>query len=119
MLAVLLSVFYIVGRVWEGPACHGSDFEATAPMRLATTPGVSVAPVKLFNCGRTGPAAVRLRWAYLDVEPHAGQVLSIAWLEFRRGQSLVVDSRFRVVGRMSVADKPTWREGVSFCGEQS
>lgn len=119
MLAILLPILYIAGRVWEEPACHGSDFGEAAPMRQATMPGVSVASVKLFNSGRIGPVAVRLGCAYLDVEPHAGQVLSISWLEFRRGQSLVVYSRFRVVGRMSVADKPTWREGVSFCGEQS
>lgn len=87
-------------------------------MRLATMPGVYVAPLKLFHRGRTGPWTVRLGCAYLDVEFHAGQVLSISWLGCRSGQSLVVDSRF-TVGRMSMADKPARREGDFSSGAQS
>lgn len=84
----------------------------------STMPGVYIAPLKLFHRGRTGPWTVRLGCAYLDVEPHAGQVLSISWLECRRGLSFVVDSRF-TVGRMSMADKPAWREGDFCSGAQS
>lgn len=62
--------------------------------------------------------ALRLGCAYLDVEPHAGQVLSISWLVFRRGQSLVEDSRITAVGRMSKADKPAWREGGFSSGQE-
>lgn len=40
-------------------------------------------------------------------------------IRVQKGQSLVEDSRFTVVGRMSMADKPAWREGVASCGEQS
>lgn len=103
---------HLWGELGKHPACKGSDLEAAAPMRLGTMPGVSAAPLKLFDCSRTGPEAVELGCAYLDVEPHAGQVLSISWLGLRRGQLLVVDSRF-TVGRMSMADEPTWMEGVS------
>lgn len=67
------------------------------------------------DCAMGGEAEMR---AYLDVEPHAGQVLSISWLVCRRGQSLVVDSRF-TVGRMSMADKPARREGDFSSGAQS
>lgn len=100
-----------LGRVWEEHDCHGSGFGAAAPMRLAMRPRVLAAPLKLFNCGRTRLGAVKLGCAYLDVEPHAGQMLSRSWLESRRGQSLVEDSIFTVVGRMSVAGRPSMEEG--------
>lgn len=118
MLAILLSVFYIVRRVWEQPACHGSGLPSNSSNATGDNArGIwcSREAVQLWQDwagGKTG-------CAYLDVEPHAGQVLWVSWLEFRRGESLVLDRRFRVVGRMSVADEPTWREGFSSCGEQT